>query len=711
MSNINPASQKNDLAAFIRGLYENWSNDRKSLELKWQRNLDAFKSVSSGKFWKKEEGEGWRSDIFVPLTKMKIITAYSIIIDMLLQGGRLPFNLKPAPWDNIVMDELPEDQKEMIEAEIQDAADRIHQQMSDCDADRQLMKVVLSAAIYGEAYAKRFVHSVERRGYREVNLAPAGLMDPTGQYRRFERTVEEFDSPAWEYKTIWNIFRDLETDDLQACQGVIERDLKSAYELRQKIGLPFFLDENIEEALSEADKSGDSTHSAQETASLPPGLRDIQHRHRNIETLEFWGRVPRNIVELFEAELAGEDTSGVTVSAVDPDQSGDEVEIHAVIAGENNVIRFSRVDSGDRPYYRPVWEETLDHAYGTGVADNLEDIQLVLNGMVRAFEDNKKLSANAMAGVKKSFLPDWKGDFVPGKTIDIAEECDDVRKAIQQIVIQDVGDSLLGGIGLFERYGDEASQLPKILQGAVHDKQKSDTATEMNMLQANAGKYIGGVLKNFDEMLIEPIVDDFHDYNMENPDTTTGQGNFVAEALGFSSFNDKIVRVNNLMKFITLVLSSEQLMSDVKFRQLSEEIAKALDLDPEQIMKSMEEKTADTAAAQQHQQALQVLEIDKIRAEIGKMNAEIDEIYAEIKIKQFEAVNEQENKEKELENQEKQNEEQDKQKQGAGNEKKSGDSKNNPKKPSEKKKDAPGNKNSKLPVSKKSKQNETRTAR
>jgi len=580
------------LGYYIRNdIYHNFKLDRKDLEVKWQRNLDAFNSVSTG-HWKKGEAKGWRSDTFIQATKIKVLSAYSIVTDMMLAGSKIPFSLKPAPADAMAFEDMPDEQKEETKDQIEDAQAIIDQQFEDCKADRELMKCIMSGAMYGESISKKYIHMVKRSGFNQVSMAPQGLQDD-GRYTRFQEDVQEVKSPAVENKSLWNFFRDLETDDLQAGIGCVERDFASPYELRKLIGKPFWIKANIERAIEQADPPGGKMHQKTD-AALPPGLRDIKHRHKTMERLEFWGRVPRNIVEDFEEGLeTGEEASGMLFT-IDSEHTGDEVEIMCVMA-DDEVVRYSRMEDGERPYDRAVWEIKLDHTSGTGVADNLEAGQQVLNGMVRAFEDNKKLSANVITAVKKRYLaPGWDGDIQPGTQLEIAEECDDARRAIQQIIIQDVGESLLDGIHLIERYNDEASQLPKIMQGETADKKSPDTAYELNQLLQNAGKYLGGVIRNYDEGHIEPWGGHFFRYNMADPNQTKGKGNFIAKAMGFSSFQDRVERLGKLMQVINLILSHEAVESECKLREVLTEVFKALDTDPNTVLKTADEKNEES---------------------------------------------------------------------------------------------------------------------
>lgn len=637
MTTQTSASEISSLGYYIRDtLFNAWKKERSDIETEMQTNLDAFNAVITGDFWKQGETEGWRSDTFVQITKMKVLAAYSMVIDILLQGGKMPFTLKPSPWDMVVFEDLPLEQRQQIEDDIDDMKGLIQQQLVDCYADRQLMKCVMSGAIYGETYGKYFVHEVERSGFQKISLAPEGMRDVNPQLVRWEPYRRLVTSPAFEYVSNWSIYRDLETEDLQEGQGVIQRGMMSPYQLRQKMGSPYWIDDAIIRAIAEADQPS-QTQASKDTGTLPPGLRNIRHRFKTMESLEFWGRVPRLVVEQFEDLVhSGQSDAALQVfDFMEFEHDGDEIELMALMA-DDEVVRYSRNKPNSRPYYRTVWEIALDETSGTGVAKNVRGPQKVCNGAVRAFEDNKKLSANIMAVIKRQFLPDFDGVFTPGKEIEASDECDDARKAFQQIIIQDVGQTLLDLIGINERYADEASQLPKILQGATHDKQKPDTLGEMNILQANAGKYLGGVIKNYDEGLIEPVTTDFYKYNMADPEIKKGKGNFIAKPLGFTSFQNQVVRLHKLMQGLQLVMGSEELMEETKIRQVLEEIWKAFDIDTAQVLKTPEEKRAEAEQRAQMQAEAEAKARQVIREDMA-LEEEVKDREHQRKIKEIEA--------------------------------------------------------------------------
>jgi hypothetical protein len=618
------ALNQSSLAAFVSNLYKHWQENRSAIQDKWNSNNAAFRGISEYQ-WKKKEGAVWRSNTFINVTKQKVVSACALVIDMLLAGGKIPFMLKPAPWDDIQMEEMPPDQQEESKKNIDDMRRVIEQQLLDCHADRALMKNILSEAVYGETIAKLTVREVKREKWQGMIRAGETVTDigrvPV-EYRTFERVEERNMSPSWEFMPVWDFFRDLETDDLKASAGGIHRQLVSPYWLRGRKDRPFFINTNIDVALAQAQSANTGGNQPEhDPSSLSPAMRDIKYRQNTILYLEFWGRVPRVTAEAFESEMfSAKDVPSLVFD--DKEDIGDEVEVMVCVAGDQ-VVRYARTTPDERPFYRGIWEDSLDGQGAIGVADNAANAQFVLNGAMRAYEDNKKLSANVLLGIKRRFLEGDFKDITIGKAFEISEECDDVRKAIQPIVVPDVGESLLNLIALAEKYADMDTLIPKLTQG-LDVKEPQMRAYVAQQQVEKSGKYIGQVIRNNDESLIEPIVEAFYNYNMRDPAEVKGKGSYIVKALGFTSFQDRIERIEKLKSMLTLVLSSEALMAESKVRWYLEEIAKALDIDPEQVVKSEQEK----------QEEVQSVQPDPlVQAQTAKLSAEAERASADAQAK------------------------------------------------------------------------------
>ena len=580
------------LANYLDAMYDEWKLNNVTFERKCQRNLEAIKGIDGQKKLPKiEEGEGWRSKTFIKLIKAKVFIAHSIIIDVYLQGGQVPFALNYSPFEEARIEERGE---ESNDENLQQMTDKIREQHSERRADKEYLKKILSLAYYGQAYSKYNIKDIVKSGYipsiGQDNKGNPVEMPEFPEYVTSRKMV-----PGHEYRSVWVIISDPENDDLQKNRGVFEKELISPFELRQKKGGKFYIDAAIDEALTESVK-GDTVKD-QET--LKPGMREVHYRKATIQSREFWGRVPRNLAQDFEKDMLGKNITTTFNPDVD-DNLGDEVEVLAEMADET-VIRYVRREIGDRrPYKKCLWEEALDENNGVSIADNMEDIQTSLNSMQRVFEDNKKLSGNVIIATKRRYLsPDYDGKVKPGMEIPLSDSCEDARQAFQSVVIPDVGESILSGIALNEKWGDVVSQVPTIAQGFSLAKHKPDTLGELQIQMENLGKYFGMVIRNIDEAFGEPEVNDLYDYNMRDQTYEGKKSDMKVTATGFTSFHNKIVVVQKLRELLSAALQDRSglLLKEIKVRPHLEEIYKNVDVDVNKFLKSETEKNKDAQDA------------------------------------------------------------------------------------------------------------------
>ena len=196
------------------------------------------------------------------------------------------------------------------------------------------------------------------------------------------------------------------------------------------------------------------------------------------------------------------------------------------------------------------------------------------------------------------------GELFPGKQIRINSGCDDVRKAIQPIVFPDVG---RGGFDLLQHYkesGAEASMIPEIAHGV--SPSSANTAYEVSVRNEKAGKYISDVVRGIDDNWIEPVGRFFYRWNMLDPDVPDlFKGAFEIQAMGFASYNDRVLRMNALKEMLTLCLSNEMIGQMVNIKALLEEWLKTNDLDAERFIPG--EQNAENPTVAMLQQLMQQL--------------------------------------------------------------------------------------------------------
>lgn len=654
MKNLSTAGVEPDiLAEYINSeRYERFKRDRSELEDKWERNREAYLCIPDNKWKPKDKIESWESQTFIGKTHQKVIAAYSIVIDLLLKNETVPFDVKITDRQRELIQMLPAEQGVAILEQVRIATEgmkaTIKSQLEIGHSAETLMKCVLSAALYGESYSKRRIeYVVTEKGWRPVQIAE-GVTDTSmmngGSSIPWEQYINKDDMWVFGYVPVWDIFRDLNDKDGFG-DGIIHRIVSNSYKLRRMKGNPFFIDNRIDEILDSGNYETPS-----DTTTLAPYLRNLGSTKSRRYLYEFWGPVPRVIVEQFEKSLGdeSEDLSYMPIDADEQEENGDEVLVMAVIC--NGVtIRYARVREEDIPFNRAVWEDMPDELAPKSVADNIENEQSVINGVMQQIENNAKLSANVMSATKEEYFRTAIDKLFPGAKFPLSESCDDARKAIQPIIIPNVSGPLIEILRLMEEFTDQDSMIPKVSQGL---QAKSDTtATEVLAQTDGAGKYIGGIIRNVDNGLIKPWVQHLYDENMHDPNVPF-KGNFEVFPTGFTSYQSRRIAIAGVTQLLQIMVAVPAFAEQLSVRRISGIIANMLDQDVDTVLLTLQELQAKHEAQMQdpmYQAGLAEVgakiernkaEAEKERAMSEKAKAEAAAIKIESKLEVKKAISE-----------------------------------------------------------------------
>jgi hypothetical protein len=596
------ADSKTDrLATYIIDDLVDWmmQERRNLIEEQWRANDDAFRGrydSSTLKKWKTSEGQGWRSKVFVRLTKQKVVTGYNNLLAVMLQNGRLPYELEPTP--------VPEDMagRMLPEPEAWARCERMSKQIRDdldeCRAESRYMTAAMVLALYGMSWIRGPV--LRRRKVTRRVLAVPGFGYDAGpqllsRYGRHMMQVEDAWRPEMEVINPWSVFWDMESINHQEGHGVCLREMMSYGRFLDLVGSPGYNEEAIRSVLGQF-KDDDSGEIDQ---SHGPYAEVLLKRKRVIPVYEFFGRVPKRYLE--ESDKWSVDLSNVKQSK--------EVEIHCVIAKGKSpvVIRKPTVNPFCyRPVYRAVWEQIPFEAGALSVPENMQDSQSMVNGLTRAMMDNKSLSSNLLLWWNASKMaPGQNKVLYPGKTFETADHVEDVRQALQFFAPPDVTGSTPELINMFERWASQETNLPDVMQGETA-RYQPNTAFEMSKLVESANKGIGSTVRNCDEGHIEPLITGFYDYHYATSPDEGIKGDYAVKAMGFSSYQDKSVRGQNILSLAQFALSNQMSAGYVKVIEFLRELARTRDIDPDKFFMTDDEiqQQAMAMQAQMEQQAI-----------------------------------------------------------------------------------------------------------
>ena len=140
----------------------------------------------------------------------------------------------------------------------------------------------------------------------------------------------------------------------------------------------------------------------------------------------------------------------------------------------------------------------------------------------------------------------------------------------------------------FRQLADEATGIPSYSHGATGVQSTTRTAAGMSMLMGAAALSIKTVVKNIDDYLLKPLGDTLFAWNMQfNYDIEPVKGDLEIKARGTSSLMQKEVRSQRLMTFMQTA-NNPNIAPFVRWHSILREIAKSLDIDPDQLINDPE---------------------------------------------------------------------------------------------------------------------------
>ena len=117
------------------------------------------------------------------------------------------------------------------------------------------------------------------------------------------------------------------------------------------------------------------------------------------------------------------------------------------------------------------------------------------------------------------------------------------------------------------------------------------------MLMGAANIALKSTIKNIDDFLLEPMVESLFHYNMEFGLDEEAKGDLKIVPRGSTALVQKEVQSQRLLQFLSLV-SNPMDAALVDRGQLLKDIAKSMDIDPDEILKSTEQLQAEQQALQ-----------------------------------------------------------------------------------------------------------------
>ncbi len=601
-----PEEQMPGLAGHITGLFKQSENGRLSHERKWLQSFKNFRGIydSSTQYRDSE-----KSKVFIKITKTKVLAAYGQLVDILFSNKKFPIVVESTPVPEGIAEfahmETPLDQvvdpygfegdgreipagasnpeelgamykdlplkkgpSKMGEPQVSPAQKSalklekvIHDQLLDTNASTVFRNAVFEAAMLGTGVIKGpFNH------YKRVHKWTGG--EEGRKYDPYEKTV-----PKLEYVSIWDFHPDPAATNINDCEYVIQRHRMTRQQLRGLINKPYFDVAMIQECISRGpnyeDKYYEDTIRDDETQ---PNTSE-----NRFEVLEYWG--------VLDAHFAREVGLDISHELSDLDQ----VQINAWVCGEC-ILRcvLNPFTPARIPYHAFPYEVNPYQLWGIGVAENMEDAQMLMNGHVRMAIDNLALAGNLVFDVDEaSLVPGQNMDIFPGKIF--RRQSGVTGTAINGLKFPNTAGENLQMYQISRQLADEETGLPSIMHGQTGVSGTGRTAAGLSMLLGGASLSIKTVIKNIDDYLLKPIGESYFQWNMQfNDKAPEIIGDLEIKPSGSTGVMQKEIRSQRLTALLQTV-ANPMLAPFIKLPNLIKELAISQDIDPDKMVNDINE--------------------------------------------------------------------------------------------------------------------------
>ena len=608
----NPAEQMPGLAGYVRNKFEDSENGRRTHEHRW---LQAFKNFRGIYDSTTQYRDSERSKVFIKITKTKVLAAYGQIIDILFANKKFPVVVESTPmpegieefahmktpldetadpygfegdgrevppgalqanephklgtYDKEFPDMLAKGPSKMGEPQLKPAQKMalkmekcIHDQLLDTNAVNVFRQAIFEASLLGTGIIKgpfnfyKKVHKWERDENGQRNYVP------------YEKIV-----PRIEYVSLWDFHPDPSATSIEDCEYVIQRHRMNRQQLRGLIQRPYFDAAAIEECLAKGanyeDKYYEDTIREDET--------EPYYQENRFEVLEYWGVIDKKYAD------------EVGMDGVNEMSEFDQVQVNVWVCG-NMVIRCvaNPFTPARIPFQAFPFEINPYQLWGVGVAENMEDAQLLMNGHVRMAIDNLALAGNLVFDVDEaSLVPGQSMDIFPGKIF--RRQSGVTGTAINGLKFPNTAGENIQMYQISRQLADEETGIPSIMHGQTGVTGTGRTAAGLSMLMGSAGLAMKTVIKNIDDNLLKPIGEAYFQWNMQfNENVDDIEGDLEIKPRGVAAVMQKEVRSQRLTSLLQTV-ANPMLAPFIKIPNLMRELAIAQDIDPDTLVNDANE--------------------------------------------------------------------------------------------------------------------------
>lgn len=513
------------------GIEKEWDEDEDAYEgvdEVSKTEQSAFRTRPPGQLMLRDEGDEMRSTVVLNITKPYVNAFASKIIDMRLQINNRSWAFKPTPLPELT--EAVKNQKHLgltkNNEPVMVMEDGQQRQATMADmAKRDLEKATKAAEGAQKQVDDWMVESCWDSEARQAldDMARMGtgvLKGPFPQkcvyvsYVNGQLAKTEKIKPWSKRINARNLYPDPACgEDIHNGDYIWEQDDLTAKRLRELIGLPGYLEDQIKAAIEEGPRLPEVEHD-------PNRPVDPSQKSRPFQIWYYTGSLDKDDIEAAGCDCGNETPEPVPV-------------IVAMV--NDHVIRASRnpLDNGKFPYDVAPCSRRQGHWAGISISRELRTPQQMATGGVRAMMENAGLSAKPILALMQGLLVPSDGNNVlyGGKMFIIPKGTDvkEAKDAIFSFQIESRQQECMNIIQFALKMAEDVTGLPMILQG--QQGKAPDILGVVQILNENATSVARRVAKMYDDNLLEPHLSRYYDWLMQYAEDDSIKGDYTIDVL------------------------------------------------------------------------------------------------------------------------------------------------------------------------------------
>lgn len=618
------------VVSFVKERYQKAKDGRYNDEQRWLKIYKNFRGQNdvATQFSSRE-----KSKAFIKITKTKVLAAYAQVVDILFAGNRFPIGVESSKIPDGIEESVHVDPKKPmpptgqgapanptiarpdilkslgpLKTQLETVQDKLESgpgrtptaltwepakeaakrmdakfqdQLTEAGADKTLRTFAFEMCLFGHGvYKGPIARDKEYPKWTE-----------TGEYEPELKQVADFMDVS-----IWNSYPDPDARNIPECEFFIERHKMSKTQLRALKKRPLFREKAIEIAIR------DGFSYIEEY--WENDLEDYKNKGtiERYEVLEYWGNVDKDFIEITDTPMPKEF------------KGKDQVQVNIWICN-GQVLRmvYNQFTPARIPYFACPYELNPYSFFGVGVAENMMDTQLAMNGFFRLAIDNAAISNNTILEVNETMLvPGQDMEMYPGK---IFRTQGQLGQSIHSIKVDNHSQENFMMFDKARQLADESTGIPSYAHGQGGVQGIGRTAAGMSMLMGAAAQNIKAVVRNIDDYLLVPLGKSLFAFNMQFDFDKDFIGDLEVVARGTESLMRNEIRSQKIMQFLQATANPMD-APFVKRDYLLRELSESLELEADKCVNDPREAGIQAMAMQELMKA-QGIDPNKAAAQGG----------------------------------------------------------------------------------------------